>query len=376
MGDFCFFMRQPLRNSFYKFHLSHFTFSSQGCEFNISRTIEVSILLTFAQRYARIFFDIEESKVNHSVKKQRIDNTIMEKLLGNPCLDVVTSKIISHLDYPSVVACSQVSQDFQSFVNNEKRVWINLVKSLQKHEKLNIVWTQICDSYQDFELDVETVKYFVGLIDSYLREGSEQFGDPIEYYGLKKEFDKVDDLVFMYNQVDPSSCFWLACAFGTLEIVEKIHTKDTKSNVATETGITALMASIINDKKDIAEFLLDNAKINQIARDASGKTAFMYACEFGRYEVAKMFIRGYGINVTAYEENEDIKNAFLLAKANGHLNIIGLLLEETNISKCTEPWFQNEIQQVSYIFQHFSSESFNSGSFNSLLMQNNKPIEY
>ena len=150
--------------------------------------------------------------VVQSVNEQRIDNTMesLQSLLANPCLDVVTSKIISHLDYPSVVACSQVSQDFQSFLNNEKRVWINLVKSLQKHEKLNIVWTQICDSYIDFELDIETVKYFVSLMDQYLREGSEQFGDPIEYYGLKKEFDKVDDLVFMYNQIEPSSCFWLA----------------------------------------------------------------------------------------------------------------------------------------------------------------------
>ena len=82
----------------------------------------------------------------------------LPKFLANPCLDVITSQIVSHLDYQSVEVCSQVSQDFKIFINEDKRVWINLVKSLQKHEKLNPVWRQICESYKDLSLDIETIR--------------------------------------------------------------------------------------------------------------------------------------------------------------------------------------------------------------------------
>ncbi len=298
--------------------------------------------------------------VVQSVNEQRIDNTMesLQSLLANPCLDVVTSKIISHLDYPSVVACGQVSKDFQSFLNEDKRVWINLVKSLQQHEKTNPVWAQICYSFQDLSLDIETIKLLVSILDEYLRNGSDQYEDPIAYYGMKNEFDKVDYLVDMFSQVDPIGCFWLACTFGTLDIVEKVYAKGVDVNVSPEmTHCTALMASIINDRTDIAEFLLGNININILAVDAIGKTAFMYACEYGRYEIAKLFIRYYGINVNAYESDQDCKVAFQLAKANGHFSILGLLLEETNIKSCckSEPSLQYEVQQVSFIFECFNN---------------------
>ena len=276
----------------------------------------------------------------------------LPKFLANPCLDVITSQIISHLDYPSVEVCSQVSQDFKIFINEDKRVWINLVKSLQKHEKLNPVWRQICESYKDLSLDIETIREFVATIDEYLRNGTEQFEDPIEYYGMmKQDFVKVDYLVEMFNQINPIAGFWLACTYGTLGIVEKIYTEDTNVNFAPESGITPLMASIVMNKMDIAEFLLDARRINILKQDANRLTAFMYACQYGRYDLVKKFIWGYGINLNAYEIDEDCKIGFRLAKNNNHLNVCGLLIEETNIRACAasatdDPTLYSDVQQV------------------------------
>ena len=259
----------------------------------------------------------------------------MENLIYNESLDVLTSKIFSFLDYPSVLAARKVSFNFRNFVDHDKDIWLNQVQLIQQYDniKLNPEWSQICKSFEDRSLDIETIKKFVKVMNMYVREGPE-FSDPIQFYDQKQRYEDVDYLIDLYHKEDKDKhgCFWRACAFGTVETVRRVYDSTIDVNVSIQGGLSALMASIIFDKTETSIFLLDHVNINSLAVDDTGRTAFMYACEYGRLEIVQAFVRCYGIQVNEEETNADVETGFKLAKVNGHSSILEYLLQETKVA--------------------------------------------
>ena len=118
-----------------------------------------------------------------------------------------------------------------------------------------------------------------------------------------------------------------ASAGGHINVVEYLVSMlpISEINAQDDTGSSALIATIINDKPEVVDFLLDIREVDVSVKDKIGYTALAWASLTNKYAVVSRLLRSYRDRFEA----SDIFTALMLAAEEGHASVVREILQNS-----------------------------------------------
>lgn len=277
-------------------------------------------------------------------------------LVSNPGFHLISNQIFQHLSFEDLQNCRLISKDFQNFVDNERKLWTNQIKSLDDLSGMdgNSFWKRVCDLFLEPNCEISEIQSFVNIAKTFLK--SVESGTAhcmIDHY--KNKFPIILFLMKYYKKVDYNLAFVIACISCNLEDVI-INTFDSKK-VSKSSATLALNLASAKGRSDIVKYLLNFEHFDVNGKFTNGKPGFYFACLYGNAEVVKILLNYPRANL------DDIEI------------LVAITLTESTLPK------QEEVLQILKAkAKNIDIENVNLHEFNQLLeyvvMNLNQVIEY
>ena len=197
----------------------------------------------------------------------------MDQIISNPGLDPISETFVQYLDYQSLKTLEFVSQDFNSFYNGNKTIWLNQLKNTQKNfedETLNQISVQLKNS------EIQRIQKFVELVHVCVelsRNSRLELHDLCDFCETQDDFESLDFLLELLQNINYDDAFFIACEYGRIDFVRSMNFPSIDVNKTSEDGMTPLMVACANGNIKTVEFLLGLPGINFNARNMFGRTA-------------------------------------------------------------------------------------------------------